>query len=1137
MSLLRPCLLVSLLLICSTLSFAQKVSVNMQNTTVLRVLKSLSRQTGYSLAYSKEVVNLNRTVTIQMADVDLTAVLDKIVEKTDLAYSIDDRKIYLFKREVPVPKEKTVVNHPQEKAQPSFPVHGVVRDVRGDSIPGVSIYEKGTANGTYSNLEGNYSFPSSSPQSVLVFSCMGYVDQEVPVNGQAQINVMLRENAEILEEVVVVGYGVQKKVTSVGSITQTAGEELLKVGAVNSVSEALQGKLNGVVAINSTGRPGENAVEMYIRGKSTWGTTDPLILVDGVQRKFDDIDLNEIQTISVLKDASATAVYGVRGGNGVILITTKRGTADAPKVSFTATVRNKRPTNRMYYDNHLNAMEGYNRAMANDRSWDKLIPQSTFDAWERAYREDLVGPYSDYFPYVNMWDEMIGSGWTQNYNANIRGGSENMRYFASIGYQDDGEIYKTQKSENLDPRNWFKRYNWRSNFDFDLTNTTKLSVSIGGSMSYRNSSLSDVYTRILSEATSDHPIKYSDGEWGDDEEKAPYPNMNLVAQDTKKRFQGYYDAGIEQKLDFITEGLKAAAKISYTSYSATVTTNRRGGSSENNAMKAIVRYHRVFDYSNPILNDDGTIDYPMIENRRLPQDETVNLPVSNVNRDVLDAFLRTLYYEFSLSWNRNIKGHEMSALALMNREISDGKSGSTVKFPSYYENWVGRVTYNWKERYLAEFNISYTGSEKFARGHRFGLFPSYSVGWRVTEEPWIKESSVSKVLNNLKIRYSWGKVGSDAGAERWNYVQTYSSSGSLTLGDTQSHSWGPLYAEGPIANVNATWEKSVKQNLGIEFTLFHKLSGTLDLFDEQRKDILMAPQTTSSIAGASFNAMNLGRTKNHGLELELEWADKIGQYFNYFTRFTWATSENRVVFRDDPRNTMNHLKQEGKPIGHQLRYIVVGNYETIDDIMNYAQSGSINSVTPVDVVPGDFVYVDFDADGILNDQDQVAVRELNYPLHIYGLTLGFNWKGLSFSTMFYAPTGVYKTLYSGFYASFVDGKVNGQPGLLQSWTPATANTSGIQAPSLHLDNKGKFNGTENTWRYQDFSYLRLKNVELCYKFNKKVCRSLKMTSLQVFVNGNNLLTCWGGDKRVDPEGAQSSYPMLKSVTSGLRVSF
>lgn len=1109
----------------------------MQNTTVLRVLKSLSKQTGYSLAYSKDVVDLNRAISVQMKEVDLASVLDRIIEGTDLKYSVNDRKIYLFKAEAPSPKVKAGTDPPQKKSEPAFLIQGVVRDGRGNPIPGVSIYEKGTTRGTYSDLEGNYSFSASSPESVLVFSCMGYLDQEVVLGGQARHNVMLREDAEVLEEVVVVGYGVQKKVTSVGSITQTAGEELLKVGAVNSVSEALQGKLNGVVAINSTGRPGENAVEMYIRGKSTWGTTDPLILVDGVQRKFDDIDLNEIQSISVLKDASATAVYGVRGGNGVILITTKRGTADAPKVSFSATVRNKRPTNRMYYDNHMNAMEGYNRAMANDRSWDKLIPQSTFDAWDRAYQEGLVGPYSDYFPYVNMWDEMIGSGWTQNYNANVRGGSENMRYFASIGYQDDGEIYKTQKSENLDPRNWFKRYNWRSNFDFDLTNTTKLSVSIGGSMSYRNSSLSDVYTRILSEATSDHPIKYSDGEWGDDEEKAPYPNMNLVAQDTKKRFQGYYDAGIEQKLDFITEGLKAAAKISYTSYSATVTTNRRGGSSENNAMKAIVRYHRVFDYSNPIVNADGTIDYPMIENRRLPQDETVNLPVSNVNRDVLDSFLRTLYYEFSLSWNRNIKGHEISALALMNREISDGKSGSTVKFPSYYENWVGRLTYNWKERYLAEFNISYTGSEKFARGHRFGLFPSYSVGWRVTEEPWIKNTSVSKVLNNLKIRYSWGKVGSDAGAERWNYVQTYSSSGSLTLGDTQSHSWGPLYAEGPIANVNATWEKSVKQNLGIEFTLFHKLSGTLDLFDEQRKDILMAPQTTSSIAGASFNAMNLGRTKNHGLELELEWADKIGSYFNYFTRFTWATSENRVVFRDDPRNTMNHLKQEGKPIGHQLRYIVVGNYETIDDIMNYAQSGSINSVTPVDVVPGDFVYVDFDADGILNDQDQVAVRELNYPLHIYGLTLGFNWKGLSFSTMFYAPTGVYKTLYSGFYASFVDGKVNGQPGLLQSWTPATANTSGIQAPSLHLDNKGKFNGTENTWRYQDFSYLRLKNVELSYKFNKKLCQAMKMSSLQVFVNGNNLLTFWGGDKRVDPEGAQSSYPMLKSVTSGLRVSF
>ena len=1008
----------------------------------------------------------------------------------------------------------------------------------GETMIGVTVMIKGTTTGVVTDLDGSFSL-TVKPGDVLQFAYLGYQTLEMTAEEAASAKVFqIHQNVNELDEILVVGYGVQKKVTAVGSITQTDGDELLKVGAVNTVSEALQGKLNGVVTIQSTGRPGENGASMYIRGKSTWGTTDPLILVDGLAtQKFDDIDINEIQSISVLKDASATAVYGVRGGNGVILITTKRGLDEAPKVSFSASVLNKRPTNRMYYDDHMKAMEGFNRAMANDKNWDKMIPQSTFDAWERAYATGQVGPYSDYFPYINMWDEMIDSGWTQNYNANIRGGSKDMKYFASIGYQNDGEIYNTPKGENFDPRNWFKRYNWRSNFDFDLTNSTKLSVSIGGSMSYRNESCTDLYTRILSEATSDHPIMYSDGEWGDDEEKAPYPNMRLVGHDLKKRFTGYYDASLEQKLDFITKGLKAKAKISYSSYSATVTTDRAGGSDQNTAMKSIVRYHRVYDYSNPIFNEDGTVDYPMTENKRLPADETVNLPVSNVSRDALDAFLRTLYYEFSLSYNRNFKGHEVSALALMSREISDGKNGSVVKFPSYYENWVGRVTYNWKEKYLAEFNISYTGSEKFARGQRFGLFPSYSLGWRVSEEPWIKNTAIGDVISNLKFRYSWGKVGSDAGAERWNYVQTYTSSGSLSLGDTQSHAWGPLYSEGSIANVNATWETSTKQNLGVEWTIAHKFTGTLDLFDEQREGILMTPQTTSSIAGASFNAMNLGRTKNHGIELELQWADRIGQHFNYFAKFAWATSENRVVFRDDPRKTKNHLKQEGKPIGHQLRYIVVGNYENVDDIMNYAQSGSINAVTPGEVVPGDFVYIDFDSNGVLDSNDQVAVKELNYPLHTYSLTLGFDWKGFSFSTMLYAPTGVYKILDQAFYASFVDNKINGQPGLLDSWTPATANTSGIMAPSLHLDNKAKFNGTSNTWRYTDYSYLRLKNVEVSYSFNKNICKTFHMSSLQVFANGNNLMTFWKGDHRVDPEGSQTSYPMVKSVTAGVRVSF
>ena len=1023
-------------------------------------------------------------------------------------------------------------------------IKGQIVDAKSNEpLIGVNITVEGTSNGTISDVDGHFTL-TATPDAVLKISYIGYREILLKVADlKKDAIISLEEDSKQLEEVVVVGYGVQKKVTSVGSITQTGGNELMKGGSVNSVSEALQGKLNGVVAINSSGMPGDNEVKMYIRGKSTWDNTDPLVLVDGIERNMNDVDMNEIESISVLKDASATAVYGVRGGNGVILITTKRGTDTAPVINFSANYTFKSPTTSMKLADHVTAMQAYNMAMANDASWDKLIPQSTIDAWSRAYAEGNYGAYNDVFPYVNWWDELITGGFTQNYNINIRGGTDYMKYFASAGYQGDGDIYDLKKNDDFDPRHTYKRYNWRSNFDFNFTKSTKLSINIAGSMGYRNKSIDNdsPFNRILTESTSDHPIMYSDGNWGDDEEKNPVANMNLGGAKLRKTFQGWYDASLEQKLDFITKGLKVAAKVSYSSSSTTNTDVYRGGGSADQALKSIVRYHRVYDYANPVVNTDGTITYPMIEDKRLPTSESVPLPPGVTMWDGLDAYTRRFYYEFSVAYNRSFNDHNVSALALVNRKIYDERytenNTQYMRFPNYNEDWVGRVTYNWKERYLTEMNISYTGSEKFARGERFGLFPSFSLGWRLSEEPFIKKS-IGKVLTNAKFRYSWGKVGSDAGAKRWNYIQQFTSDGNITLGtDASGQIWGPLYHEGDVANLNSTWEKSTKQNLGIEIGLWNKLDITLDLFDEKRKDILMEPQTTSFITGAKFNALNIGSTKNHGFELELHYNDKIGSDFRYHVGFTLASSENRVVFRDDPVNGTNHLKEAGKPIGHQNRYLAVGNYETIDDVFNNAQTGSINSVAPGQVVPGDFIYIDFDSNGILNGQDKVAVDELNYPLHTYGLNLGFDWKGLSFSAMFYAPTGVYKLVNSVYSASFKSGKINAQPDVMNAWTPETANTSGVRAPALHLTNDGAFNGTESTYRYQNFSYLRLKTMELGYNLPKKWLKTVGLKSLQVYVTGNNLLTWWGGDDRIDPEGEQAKYPILRSFTSGVRVSF
>lgn len=1036
------------------------------------------------------------------------------------------------------------LSHLSVWAQTDVTVSGrVVDDTNGEPLIGVYIAVDGyDGTGTITDTEGRYSFNAGGiPDDAYVkVSYIGYKDEEIlltdlMINGTVRMSL---EN-ELLDEVVVVGYGVQKKVSSVGSITQTDGAELLKGGNITSVSEALQGKLNGLVAINSSGKPGDNSVQMYIRGKASWQNTDPLVLVDGIERNMNDVDMNEIASISILKDASATAVYGVRGANGVILLTTKRGEEQKPQINFSASFGVKQTTTNMEWADYVTSMKMYNEAVANDNNWDQQIGQSVMRAWENAFATGNYGPYNDVFPQVDWWDELVKPGFSQQYNVNISGGTKFMRYFASVGYQNDGDIYNMQKQADFDPRNYYRRYNWRSNLDFNLTKTTKLSVNIAGKMGYRNDNFAeDVYTRIISAPSNMFPIKYSDGYWGEGTSAGYNPICNMATNGAQlyKTFQGWYDVRLEQKLDFITEGLKVAGKVSYTSSSTTRSSVKTGeiwGNNDFESRNSIIKYYRQYDYSNPILNADGSLTYPMIYEKRWPNDEQIDLP-PNVSYDNLDGYSRKLYYEFSLEYNRSFKDHNVSVLALMNRQISDSKSGNVIIFPSYREEWVGRVTYNWKERYLAEMNISYTGSEKFARGERFGLFPSFSLGWVASEEPFIK-NSIGDVLTWLKFRYSYGLVGSDAAAARWNYVQLFSSVGEIVLGNTQEISHTPLYTEGDIANLTSTWEKATKQNLGIEFGLFRKLNVTMDLFKEYRRDILMTPQTTSTIVGASFNAINRGETKNHGLELEVRWSDRIARSFNYWAAFTFATSENRIVYRDDPRNADEHLREAGKPIGHQDRYIAIGNYGSIDDVFNYAQT-AISGTTPSQVVPGDLVYIDYNGDGIINANDKVVTKELNYPLTTLGLSFGFDWKGLSFSALLYAPLDVYKLQFNEYLWDFPNSNVRVQPNSLDRWTVSTANGSGVIRPTTHLNNA--YNKTESTYRYSNYSYLRLKNVELAYSFPKKLLSKVKMSNLQVYVNGNNLLTFWKGDKRVDPEtGGVGSYPIVRTYTFGLRVSF
>lgn len=1033
-------------------------------------------------------------------------------------------------------------------AQSSFIQGEVLDSATNEPMIGVSVTITGTSTGTITDFDGKFSLQIRQ-QETLEFSYTGYSKQSVTVKpGDAYFTVKLAEDMQELEEVIVVGYGIQKKVSSVASITSAKGEDMLKAGNLNSVSEILQGKLNGVVTINKSGKPGGNATDMYIRGVSSWTSSKPLTLVDGVERDIDDIDINEIEDISVLKDASATAVYGVRGANGVILVTTKRGTNKKPRVNFSSNFGFKQFTTKLEWADYLRSMQMYNEAAANDQAWTKQFSQSTMNAWENAYATGNYGPYNDYFPQVDWWNEMVKNfGLSQNYNLNINGGNDFLNYFVSVGYQNDGDNYNIEKQNEFDPRYYYRRYNWRSNIDFNVTKTTKLSVNIAGKVGYQNqpagstsNNTTELFGPILQAPTNTFPIKYSDGEWGDDKSLGynVIANTATRGQRLRKSFQGWYDVYLTQNLDFIVKGLSAKARVSYNSYTETQSNIRRGFVHDKNdfeAQSTVIRYYREYDYSNPILNPDGSITYPLVNEIRHPNvNESGGWPVG-VGYDNFRQYGTKLYYEGSIDYKASFGNHNVSALALVYRRVNDSAGDNkTFAFPEYMEGWVGRATYNWKERYLAEVNMAYEGSEKFAPGMRFGFFPSASVGWRISEEPFVKKLTKDK-LSNLKVRYSYGQVGSDAGAGRFNYIQLFESGRSINLGYTQNIAVSPLYWEKGTANPNATWETATVQNLGIEIGLWHKLNVNLDLFNEARKGMLMERQAVASWVGADLPSYNLGRTKKHGLELEIKWNDRVGKDFSYNVGFNFATSEARIVFKDDAEGLESHMKAAGKPINSSSRYIAIGNYETIDDIFNYAQT-KIGSATQGKLVPGDLVYIDFNGDGVIDTKDNVIVNHLNYPLTTFSLNLGAQYKGIALSMLIYAPVNVYKNLPDVYLWDFPLSNVKAQPNTLDRWTPETANITGVKRPTVHIENF--HNSAASTYTYRDYSYLRLKNMEVSYEFPKKILNKINVSRLQVYVNGNNLLTFSKIDKRVDPEtDGMNSYPIVKTYTTGLRISF
>lgn len=1002
-------------------------------------------------------------------------------------------------------------------------VTGVVKDPAGETIIGASVLEKGTTNGTITDFDGNFSLNVSSDKAVLVISYVGYKTQEISIAGKNSLIVTLPEDTETLEEVVVVGYGAQKKESVVGAISQVSSKELLSSPAAN-VSQAIAGKISGVITTQTSGAPGSDDTQINIRGRATFaGDGSPLILVDDVERSFSQIAPDDIESISVLKDASATAVYGVRGANGVMLITTKRGKEQKPEVNLTANWQIQSPTRKDTYLDSYQSVTLLEEALAND-GLPSQFSANDIEMYRKSVAGQLNGLEAMLYPNVDWYDQVLkSSAPAQRYNVSVRGGTKRMRYYASGEFYDQKGLVKnlSQDMYGNSSSPSYRRYAFRANMDLFLTKDLTFSVNFGTRFEERrgsNTNESNNYSETFYELNHTpgwlFPVSYEvqNGEstrtlYGG---SSQYQN-NIVGRLAQG---GYYRATntinetnfiVDYKLGWLTEGLSAKGMVSfdYDSY-----------------------YKRLFsaDFATYELNDRDNYTQIDAYNRFNTDGELAYSKATSTTYK--------LYMEAQLNYARSFGKHDVTAMVLYNQ--NDYRYNSELA--KRYQGLVGRLTYGYDDRYLAEINAGYNGSENFIKGKRFGFFPAFSVGWRVSNEAFMEDTQ--NWLNNLKLRASYGQVGNDIYKvngvdqrflyeEKWSQINNdyyFGSAGTTGIFEAQ------------YPNLFVTWERAHKYNFGIEFGLWNGLlNGNIDFFHEKRNNILTQYLSRPQWVGVALAAGNLGETKNSGYEIELKHANHIGNDFNYSVGLTYSHASNEIVSMDEPASKTDYRKREGHPI-NQYFGLVCDGFVTQADI----DGGNLPVSTFGTVKAGDLKYRDMNKDGFIDERDETFIGYSDIPENTFALTLGANYKGWGFSVMFQGVDHVSRYYDAEAMFAFVGGgKVKEHH--LDRWNPAVSeaeNLARAKYPLLHYDSYGDHNQRGNSFFLKNGAFVRLKNIELSYTLPQNWIKVVGMSDCRLYVNANNLITWDHLDDLTDPESNGSNrYPIMKTVNFGVNIKF
>lgn len=1025
-------------------------------------------------------------------------------------------------------------------AQP-ITITGVITDgSTGEPVPGVNIYPKGNpTRGAISDIDGNYTIIVESNEEILVFSFVGYAQQEIQVGSQRVINVIMALSTQELEDVVVVGYGTQKKQSVVGAISTTSGDDIKKMN-VAEVSNALTGMVTGLVTIQQNSMPGTDIIagagiegstngqnpgtQIFIRGQSTWNGGQPLILVDGIERRMEEVDPNEIKSFSVLKDASATAVFGVRGANGVILITTKRGTLSKPKITFdgqytTSMVSKIAHTLNSYDVNRLRNSAIINEVAVREDAWAFYKPEEVLNYY-------VTGEYPDLFPDVDFADVMLKDATSSyRFNTNISGGTKFVKYFGSLGYLHEGGILDGKDvGQGYTPNFGHDRFNFRSNLDFQFTPTTTISLNLAGNYSFtQDPGYSDNNLRTMRgiyEMPPDfYTLQYEDGYYSYNPNfpiSNPYVALLFGGLDRSTKSQVFTDLKIDQKLDFITEGLSFNITASYDNDLVS-----RG--------PAIGTTQQAYKWVSPeLIFAENASDSAGAVVWTIPaSDHGYDFvpPPTNRISEKFTYIKRQLFYQISLNYNRSFGKHTVTGLALMNRK--ENATGSS--FLSKREDWVGRATYDYDNRYFMEVNAGYNGSEKFDRQYRFGLFPSIAAGWMISNENFF--ISALPDVSTLKVRYSIGRVGSDDGIERWLYVNNWTTTNAmLWLGTTPGPTGYQTTFEGEVANPDIHWETATKNNLGVEAGFFKdRLLLNFEYFTDDRKDMLIAAvdRTSNVIVGAPLPAGNIGMSKTKGVEIDLEYRYYSDSGLGITSRLSYATAIDETLYRDDPFLMPGYQKNEGFPIGQTRSYLENGIIQNWDEI--YSTTGQLSNQQNL---PGDYRYIDYNSDGVIDGDDIVPWGYPGRPQKSYTWHLSAKYKGFSVSAMFYGVFNV--TMYQP-YQTFRDlYSVAYQWNMDESWSPELGNTDEVISQSIRFaSNQPNF----GRYDYIDGSYLRLKNAEIAYEIPKEFLSKMKVNNMRFYATGYNIFLWTKDEWREDRESTRGavSYPILKRFTFGVSI--